>query len=605
MASVENRTSSLADTALSRTPDRAEDTDTLLTPLLRWSSSHPHSPVVAVRDGHRFVDRSAADVWSDVRSCAKALLDKGIHRGDRVAIMAASSLEWFEVDHAIMAVGGVTVPIYETSSTDQVRWILENSGAGLVFVGSDQFAEVVGKTGISAENIVVLESVAFERFIATGDAIADRDLDERVEQVSAEDVATIIYTSGTTGRPKGCVLTHQNLRANVRQIEDALGGTIDENDTALLFLPLAHVLSKMTALYCIDRRIKIAFGTGVGALRKELVMVQPTIISAVPRIFEKVYAKAQRQAVVAQRARIFERAVRVAIRFSRERRDGSVRRGLRIEHALFDRLVYRKVAAVFGGKLRMAFCGGAPLGEHLTSFFDGTGLRIYEGYGLTETSPILTISHSDSWTPGSVGSAVADTAIKVAEDGELMVKGPQVFGGYWQNDEATADSFDADGWFHTGDVGTIDEDGMVRITGRSKDLIVTAAGKNVAPAPLEDLLRPHPLISQAMVIGDGKPFIAALITLDEDGVQDWANQHEYEQQTPVELATSIELRNEIQRAVDRANDSVSRAESIRKFVVLPSDFSAEAGEVTPTLKVKREVVLREHAGLVASLYCES
>jgi len=519
--------------------------------------------------------------------------------------MAASSLEWFEVDHAIVAVGAITVPIYETSSPDQVRWIVEDSGAELVFVGSEQFADIVGETGISAEDIVVLQPAALERFLAAGDEVADQECDERLERIAPDDVATIIYTSGTTGRPKGCVLTHQNLRSNVRQIEDALGATLDENDTALLFLPLAHVLSKMTALYCIDRRIKIAFGTGVGALRKELVIVQPTIISAVPRIFEKVYAKAQRQAVVAKRAGIFERAVRVAIRFSRERRSGSVRRGLRIEHALFDWLVYRKVAAVFGGKLRMAFCGGAPLGEHLTSFFDGTGLRIYEGYGLTETSPILTIGHSDSWTPGSVGSTVVDTTIKVADDGELMVKGPQVFGGYWQNDQATADAFDADGWFHTGDVGTIDENGMVRITGRIKDLIVTAAGKNVAPAPLEDLLRPHPLISQAMVIGDGKPFIAALITLDEDGVRDWADLHEYEQKTPAALASSSELHNEIQRAVDRANDSVSRAESIRKFALLPHDFSAESGEVTPTLKVKRQVVLREHADLVASLYGES
>jgi len=416
--------------------------------------------------------------------------------------------------------------------------------------------------------------------------------DSRLGSIRPTDTAPVIYTSGTTGLPKGCVLSHANLRANVRQITDALKNTVDSSDTCLLFLPLAHVLTKITALYCLEHRIPIAFASSLALLEEELKMVRPSLISAVPRVFEKAYSSAQYEAEAQDKGSAFEQAATTAIRWSREHAlNGKPGLRTRMQHRLYDRLVYSKVRETFGGRLRVAFCGGGPLGERLTSFFDGTGLRIYEGYGLTETSPIVSLNRSDQWAPGSVGTAVKDTEIRVADDGEILVKGPQVFAGYWRNTEATAAAFDAQGWFHTGDIGEIDEQGFLHIVGRAKDLIVTAAGKNVAPAPLEDQLRANHLISQAMVIGDGRPFVSALITLDADAVEQWQMDNEVDG-----------LEGEIQRAIDQVNESVSRAESIRKFEVLPNDFATDSEEVTPTFKVRRAVVADRYRDVIERMY---
>lgn len=567
----------------------------LLTPLLRAASTHPADPLAAYRRGSRFVDVSSADFWDRVQSLANGLIAAKVDPGERVALMGTTSLEWLLVDHAINAVGAVTVPIYDTSSAAQIDWILEDSGAVLLIVDSDELATVatpIAEAAQACNNIVVnIEAGGLEALQEMGKSVESQLLSERLAAITPVDTATIIYTSGTTGRPKGCVLSHENLRANVEQITDALQGTVDSSDTALLFLPLAHVLTKATALYCLEHRIKIAFATSIESLVEEFGMVQPSLISAVPRIFEKVFAQAQHKAEAEHKGVIFERAAELAIRWSRERDHDTLRTLTRVEHGLYDRLVYGKIRDAFGGNLRMAFSGGGPLGERLTSFFDGIGLRIYEGYGLTETSPILTLSRSDGWSPGAVGSPVKDTEIQLAEDGEVLARGPQVFGGYWQNPTATAEVFDTDGWFHTGDIGEFDDNGFLHIVGRSKDLIVTAAGKNVAPAPLEDLLRAHTLVSQAMVVGDARPFVAALITLDDDAIKEWRTQHEPE-----------ELREEIQHAIDEVNESVSRAESIRKFEILPHDFDLESEEITPTLKVRRAVVLRHYADVIDKMY---
>ena len=578
--------------------------DHLLTPIQRAARQKPNRAMASVRRGEEYIDRSAAEVWSDIVRIGKGLIGSGVEPGDRVCLMASTSLDWLEIDHAINAVGAITVPIYDTSSPHQVEWILRDSGAVLLLV-EDEVA-IPGDLSQLSENTcreaLVIDGAGLHELVGRGSDIDDAQLEGRLSEIGPESVATIIYTSGTTGNPKGCVLTHGNLRANVAQVSDALGETIGSTDTALLFLPLAHVLSKMTALYCLERGVRIAFATSIAELPNEFALVRPTLITAVPRIFEKVYSKAQHTAEVGKKGPIFERAARTAIRFSRQRVSGSASRVLRLEHQLFDRLVYQKIAAGFGGNLRMAFSGGGPLGERLTSFFDGVGVKVYEGYGLTETSPILTISRSDAWCAGAVGRPVAGTSIRIASDDEILAKGPQVFTGYWRNEAATEEVFSSDGWFRTGDAGKIDDDGYVHITGRIKDIIVTGAGKNVAPAPLEDRLRAHSLVSQAMVIGEGKPFIAALITLDPESFVDWATEHGHRGSSVAELVDDQRLRHEVQEAIDFANASVSRAESIRSFVILPTDLDVDSGEITPTLKVRRMVVREHYADEIEAIY---
>jgi long-chain acyl-CoA synthetase len=449
---------------------------------------------------------------------------------------------------------------------------------------------------------LVIESGALDELVGRGEGVEEAEVDRRVGGITGDAIATVIYTSGTTGRPKGCMLTHSNLRTNVLQNIDAVGSMLGQDERSLLFLPLAHSLAKIILLVCIEYGIRCAFASDFKNLVQELPMARPTMVVSVPRVFEKVFNAAQHKAHSEGKGRIFDKAADVAVTWSRQRSEGRVRPLTAVAHALFDRLVYGKLRAVFGSDLRFAFSGGGPLGERLTLFFDGIGVRICEGYGLTETSPTLTVNRADSWKPGTVGQPLALTTIRIADDGEIVAKGPQVFKGYWKNDAATAEVFDADGWFLTGDIGELDDEGHLRITGRKKDLIVTAAGKNVAPAPLEDHLRAHELISQAIVIGDGRPFITALVTLDEEAVVQWASARGREGASSADLADDDEIRAALQQAVDAANRSVSRAESIRKFVVLERDLTIEAGELTPTLKVRRVVVEKVYAGEIDSLY---
>jgi long-chain acyl-CoA synthetase len=323
---------------------------------------------------------------------------------------------------------------------------------------------------------------------------------------------------------------------------------------------------------------------------------------AVPRVFEKVFNAAQRKAAAEGHSKIFDKAEEVAIRWSEGHTAGRFRPVTSAEHALFGPVVYRKVHAAFGGRLRFAFSGGGPLGERLAHFFNGIGVRIFEGYGLTETSPTLTVNRADAWKPGTVGRPVAGTSIRIADDGEILASGPQVFGGYWNAEAATAEVLDADGWFHTGDIGELDAEGYLRITGRKKELIVTAAGKNVAPAPLEDRLRAYPLISQAVVVGDQRPFVAAMLAIDQEALQEWATERELENLAMAELLEHELLREHLQGAVDDANRSVSKAESIRAFAILPRDLTIDSGELTPTLKVRRAIVVKSYGTVVEELY---
>jgi long-chain acyl-CoA synthetase len=398
------------------------------------------------------------------------------------------------------------------------------------------------------------------------------------------------------------MLTHRNLRTNVAQSLDAIAPALKPDDSGLVFLPLAHSLTKTTALLMTEACLRGAFATDIAHVPEELAMTRPTLICAVPRIFEKVYNTARHRAHCERGGWIFDRAADIAIRWSRERTTGRVRPWTFVAHAALDPLVYRKVRHALGGNLRLAFSGGGPLGERLTHFFAGVGLDIYEGYGLTETSPTLTVNRPGAWKPGSVGQPVAGTSIRIAPDGEILAKGPQVFAGYWNNVEATAVSFDDEGWLLTGDIGQLDDDGFLTITGRKKELLVTAAGKNVAPAPLEDRLRTHELISQAVVVGDARPFIAALVTIDDVAFAQWAAERGLHPTSIAELRDADELRAAIQSAVDEANRSVSRAESIRQFTILPRDLTIENDELTPTLKVRRATVHKTYADVIDSLY---
>jgi long-chain acyl-CoA synthetase len=579
----------------------------LLRPLLDRLEAEPGSVLASSRQGDHFVDVTVKEAFESVWRVAKGFVASGVAPGDRVALMSHTRLDWLILDYAILAAGGVTVPIYDTSSADQIRWIIADSEAVMLVVETPEMFSVV--EGLRAESpacreVLAIDAGAIDELERLGATVPDSVIDERIATLNSDSIATIIYTSGTTGRPKGCVLSHGNLCSNAAQAFDALGAEILPGDTGLLFLPLAHALTKGNALFDTQAKVTIGFASDIAHLAEELQMFRPTTMAAVPRIFEKVYNAASHKAHSERKGPIFDHAVAVAIRWSRERTAGRVWPWTAAEHLLFDRLVYRKVRHAFGGQLRLCFSGGGPLGERLTHFFAGAGVRIYEGYGLTETSPTLTIARPGAWKPGTVGRPLAGTSIMIAADGEILAKGPQVFQGYWHNDQATAEVFDDDGWFRTGDIGELDAEGYLRITGRKKELIVTAAGKNVAPAPLEDHLRAHELISQAVVVGDARPFIAALITIDELAASDWATGKGLAQAPLSALLGSEALNAAIQRAVDEANASVSKAESIRKFVVLTRDLTIESGELTPTLKVRRAVVEQAYAGQIDRIYAE-
>lgn len=577
----------------------------LLEPVLRHGRDSSGQAVAAYRDGDRFVDVSAAELVSRIRDLAKGLIASGVAPGDRVALMSATRLEWLVIDYAILATGGATVPIYETSSAEQVHWILTDSEATMAIFETPAMTQLYTKAAVTApdcrEALTITEG-GLEELARRGADVSDADLDARLAGLTVEDLATIIYTSGTTGRPKGCMLTHRNLRSNVIQSSQVLEGSVAGDDVTLLFLPLAHVLAKIIALVCVEKGAKICFATGTTRLLEEMPMAKPTMLVSVPRVFEKVYNGASHKAHSEGKGAIFDKAAEVATDWSVAQSSGRRRLVLNVEHTAFDKLVYGKIRAAFGGRLRLSFSGGGPLGERLTHFFHGIGVRILEGYGLTETSPTLTANRSDAWKPGTVGRPVAGTSIKIAADGEILAKGPQVFQGYWHNPAATAEVFTEDGWFRTGDVGELDDEGYLRITGRAKDLIVTAAGKNVAPAPLEDRLRAHALISQAVVVGERRPFIAALLALDEEALAQWAADNKAPGSTAAELADNAALRSVLQAAVDDANQSVSRAESIRKFAILPRDLTIADSEVTPTLKVRRSTVEKTYADVIEALY---
>jgi long-chain acyl-CoA synthetase len=588
------------------------DAANLTDPVWDNADQYPNTVQFARRTPTGFQDVTCGEFRDDVVALSRGLIAAGISPGDRVALMSKTRYEWTLIDYAIWAAGAVTVPIYETSSAEQIEWILADSGAVACFVETATHNVSVESVH---ENVPALKVVwqieyaeggpgAVTELTAAGASILPNEVEQRRRTAQADDLATIIYTSGTTGRPKGCMLTHRNIYSDIANAIPVMPNLFREGASTLLFLPLAHSFARLIQAGVVQGRVRTALSPDVKNLVDDLKAFQPTFVLSVPRVFEKIYNSARQRAHADGRGAIFDRAERVAVAYS-EALDTPKGPGLllRTQHGLFDGLVYGRLRAALGGRCGAALSGGAPLGGRLAHFFRGIGLTIYEGYGLTETSPAIAVNLPEHFRIGTVGRPLPGVTVRIADDGEILVLGDIVFAGYWHNPEATAEVKDADGWLHTGDLGSLDGDGFLSITGRKKEIIVTAGGKNVAPAVLEDRIRAHTLVSQSMVVGDRRPFVAAIVTIDEDAWPGWKEQHAKPAGASVsDLREDADLRAAIQLAVNDANSAVSKAESIRAFRILPGDFTEANGMLTPSLKVKRNVVAKEYADEIAAIY---
>ncbi|WP_327167989.1 AMP-dependent synthetase/ligase [Streptomyces subrutilus] len=579
-----------------------------LTDLIRRNAArHPDTAVMSRKVDGRWQDVTATRFLAEVRAAAKGLVAAGIRPGDRVALISRTRYEWVLIDFAIWTAGAVTVPVYETSSPEQIQWILGDSGAVAAVVESPGHGETVAALRDRLPDlgeVWEIERGALDALKAAGAGISDAEIDERSALANADDPATIVYTSGTTGRPKGCVLSHRNFFAECGNAVERLSPLFKTGEcSVLLFLPAAHVFGRLVEVAAVLAPIRLGCVPDIKNLTDELQSFRPTLILGVPRVFEKVYNSARAKAQADGKGRIFDAAAETAIAYSRAL---DTPRGpsfvLKLKHRLFSKLVYAKLHAVLGGRGEYAISGGAPLGERLGHFFRGIGFTVLEGYGLTESCAATTFNPWDKQKIGTVGQPLPGSVVRIADDGEVLLHGEHVFSGYWKNETATAEAL-TDGWFHTGDVGTLDEEGYLAITGRKKELIVTAGGKNVAPAVIEDRIRAHALVAECMVVGDARPFVAALVTIDEEFLGRWAAEHgKPAGVTAAELREDADLIAAVQDAVDDGNAAVSKAESVRKFRILPSQFTEESGHITPSLKLKRNVVAKDFADEIEALY---
>jgi long-chain acyl-CoA synthetase len=537
-------------------------------------------------------DVTIGEFHREITDLAKGLMASGVEPGDRVVLLSKTRYEWTLADYAIWWAGAVTVPVYETSSPAQIAWILADSGAVAAVVETTDHAARVEEARTEAphlQNVWTIAEGGLEAVEAAGADVADNALDGRRKALGPDSLATLIYTSGTTGRPKGCQLTHGNFRGELAGALECLPELFERDGAStLLFLPLAHVFARIIQVGAIRAGAKLGHTADIKDLVKHLGEFEPTFVLAVPRVFEKVFNTASSNAYADGRGKVFDRAVQTAITYSRAQDSGKPGVALRARHAVFDRLVYGKLREALGGRTEWAISGGAPLGERLAHFYRGIGVPVLEGYGLTETTAALCVNTPEHQRIGTVGRVFPDTEVEVASDGELRFRGPQVFSGYWNDAEATAEALDTDGWFSSGDLGDVDDDGFIRITGRKKEILVTAGGKNVVPAVLEDRIRAHPYVSQGLVVGDGKPFVAALVTIDTEA---WTGSLD-----------DPALESAVQEAIDDANAQVSQAEAIKKFVILPDDWTEENGYLTPSFKVKRNAVLRDFHDTVEALF---
>jgi long-chain acyl-CoA synthetase len=559
--------------------------------------------------------RNGASGWEDVTSVqfrdavvalAKGLVAAGVEPGERVGIMSKTRYEWSLADFALWCAGAVPVPIYETSSAEQVEWILSDSSAVAVFVESEKHEAVVAEVRDrlpDLRNVWRFETGAVEELTAGGTGVDPAEIDRRRKTLNADSTATLIYTSGTTGRPKGCELTHGNFYFDAMAVSEATAELWEPGKSTLLFLPLAHVFARVIQVSCVYNRVQIGHSADIKNLLADFAVFKPSFILSVPRVFEKVYTTAKQKAHADGKGRLFDRAEVVAVNYSKALDGRGAGPLLKLEHGLWDKLVYGKLRAALGGRVEYAVSGGAPLGARLGHFFRGIGVTILEGYGLTETTAGATLNRPDAMKVGTVGKPIPGVTVRIADDGEILLKGDLIFRGYWHNPDASAEALEDGGWFHTGDIGEIDSDGFLKITGRKKELIVTAGGKNVAPAVLEERLQAHPLVGQAMVVGDNRPFIGALVTIDPEALPKWKqDKGKPDSATVADLVDDADLKAEVQAAVDNANKAVSQAEAIRKFRIMAEDWTEEGGQLTPTLKLKRNVVAKECAADIDALY---
>ncbi|WP_249645586.1 AMP-dependent synthetase/ligase [Nocardia sputi] len=584
--------------------------DANLTDLIeRNATRHPDLTVISRKVGGRWRDVTAAQFRNEVWATAKGLIANGIQAGDRVAVMSRTRYEWTLLDFAIWCAGAVTVPVYETSSSEQVQWIVSDSGAVAVVTETDNHTAVVATVRDQLPKLThtwQIDADAVATLTTEGTRISDTAVAERRATLSADALATIVYTSGTTGRPKGCQLTHGNFLAELGNITARMPTLFRTGESSvLLFLPLAHVLGRIAEVAAAYVPVNIAHVSDVKDVTAELGAFRPTLILGVPRVFEKVYNTARVRAQLAGRERIFDAAAAAAIAYSRALDTGRrIGLPLRVRHALFDRLVYRRLRTALGGRATHAISGGAPLGERLGHFYRGVGFTVLEGYGLTETCAAATFNPDDRPKIGTVGQPLPGSSVRIDDDGEILLRGPNVFTGYWNNPHATADTFRS-GWFATGDLGTLDDDGYLTIIGRKKEIIVTAAGKNVAPAMIEDRIRAHAIIGEVIVLGDGKPFISCLVTVDAEHFPTWKQLNgKPADATIADLDSDSDLLAAIQAAIDDGNQAVSQAEAIRKFRLLHTELTEANGYITPSLKLKRNIVLRDFATEISAMYSE-
>ncbi|MEO8908305.1 MAG: AMP-dependent synthetase/ligase [Microbacteriaceae bacterium] len=586
----------------------AADPDANITDLLiDRVALTPDAALFSVPAGDGWKNVSSAEFLSQVRALAKGLIAAGIEPGDTIGLMCRTRYEWTLIDFAVLFTGAILVPVYETSSPSQVQWNLTDSGATALIVETPEhfarFDEVHPDLPL-IKKVWQIDLGDLDKLAASGTAVDDAEVERRRSLARGEDIATLIYTSGSTGRPRGCALTHANFVELSRNSAVALKEVLADPNGAstLLFITTAHVFARFISILCVHAGVRVGHQPDTRQLLPALGSFKPTFLLAVPRVFEKVYNSAEQKAEASGKGAIFRKAAAVAVAYSQAGQAGSVPLGLKLKYTLYNALVYGKLRAAMGGNVKYAVSGSAPLGAHLGHFFHSLGIVILEGYGLTETTAPATVNLATRSKIGTVGPALPGVSVRVADDGEISVKGINVFKEYWHNPEATAAAFE-DGWFLTGDLGSFDSDGFLTITGRKKEIIVTAGGKNVAPAALEDPIRANSLVSQVVVVGDKKPFIAALITLDAEMLPAWLTNKGLDGQMSIaEAATNPVVLEELQKAVDLANSRVSRAESIRKFVVLPMELTEDSGHLTPKLSIKRQVILNDFADAIENLY---
>ena len=574
--------------------------------LINRVKATPDRALFSLPDGNGgWNDLTSTEFLVKVKALAKGFVAAGIEPGDKIGMMCKTRFEWTLIDFAVWFAGGVLVPIYETSAPSQILWNLTDSGAvGIITETAEHFArfDEIRADVPEVTHAWKIDLGDLDKLVASGTGVTDDEIERRRSIAKGSDLATLIYTSGTTGKPKGCILTHSNFVELSRNAQKSISEVVNPESSTLLFITMAHVFARYISVLSVHGGVKVGHQADTKQLLPSAASFKPTFLLAVPRVFEKVYNASEQKAEAGGKGKIFRRAAEVAIAHSKAVDAGHVPLGLSLQFAVLNRLVLSKIRDALGGRVRYAVSGSAPLGLRLGHFYRSVGMTILEGYGLTETTAPVSVNIPSNFKIGKVGPPLPGNSVRIAEDGEVQVKGICVFSGYWNNEEATAEAFDGE-WFRTGDIGTIDDDGYLQITGRKKEIIATAGGKKVAPAVLEDPIRANPIIGQVIVVGDQKPFIAALVTLDEEMLPAWLNNNGLDGSMSVETAAADpRVLAEVQRAVDAANAHVSRAESIRKFVILDAELTEASGHLTPKMSIKRNVILKDFSDVIEGMY---